>query len=399
MRIAGIVAEYNPFHKGHADHILRTREAGEVTHVVAVMSGQFVQRGEPAAFPKTDRVRAALAGGADLVIELPLPWVLTSAEGFAFGAASLLEALGCVDLLSFGSECGEIDPLLKAAAAMEEPAYIRQVRYRMEAGHPAPEAQQAALKEAAGSRIAALLEDPNNTLGIEYIKALHRIGSGIRPFTVKRIGAGHDAAFPEAGGASASYLRRLAAEGRWNNAAPFMPRDSFATLTAAMAAGRAPADPARMERALLLKLRQTAPEQIAGFANVSEGLENRLAAGAETAGSLAELLEQVKTKRYPLARIRRLVWAAALEIPGDWAKRQPPYLRVLGMNERGRQILSAAKSCSLPLITRASQTDGLTGFARQVWELECRGADWYALTLPVPTPGGTEYTDGLVKME
>ena len=122
MKIAGIVAEYNPFHNGHADHIRMTRDprAANASHVVAVMSGSFVQRGEPALFPKSERVRAALAGGVDLVIELPLPWVLTSAEGFAFGGVSLLDALGCVDTLSFGSECGDLEALEKAAAVMDK---------------------------------------------------------------------------------------------------------------------------------------------------------------------------------------------------------------------------------------------------------------------------------------
>ena len=402
MKIAGIVAEYNPFHNGHADHIIRTRDraGAEASHVVAVMSGSFVQRGEPALLPKPERVRAALAGGVDLVVELPLPWALSSAEGFAFGAVSLLEALGCVDVVSFGSECGDVAALEQAAAAMEDPQFTRLFRYRMDYGCSAAEAQQYALKEVGGTRAAALLDTPNNVLGLEYIKALHRLHSPIRPFTVKRTGAGHDDDYPTGGAASASYIRRLAAENRWNNAAPFMPREAFHVFSEALAAGRGPTDVTRIERAILLKLRSMTAEELSAIAGVSEGLENRLYTALSTARTLQELLETVKTKRYPLSRLKRLIWAAVLGIPAHWATQKPPYLRVLGMNERGREILSAAKKhLDIPLITRGTQADTLEGFAKEVWETECRGADWFGFSLPSPLPRGTEYTDGLVKSE
>lgn len=402
MKVAGIVAEYNPFHNGHADHITRTRDRFQgagATHVVAVMSGAFVQRGEPALFPKPERVRAALLSGVDLVLELPVPWALSSAEGFAFGAVSLLNALGCVDILSFGSECGDIESLQNAAEHMIDPRFLQLVRYRMEQGVSAAEAQQKALAELGGTRAARLLDTPNNLLGLEYLKALHRLGSPITPFTVRRTGAGHDEPYPLDGTASASFLRRLARENRFGNAAPFVPREEFALLTDSLAAGRAPADATRMERALLLKLRSMTPERLAGIAGVSEGLENRLLAAAAEAGTLSALLEKVKTRRYPLTRLQRLLWAAALGIPTGMTEAEPPYLRVLGMNERGRELLAAARdTATQPFLSRATQADSFTGFARDVWALECRAADWYGLTLPIPLPRGTEYTDGIIKV-
>lgn len=403
MKIAGIVAEYNPFHNGHADHILRTRDlrgdAG-ATHVVAVMSGNFVQRGEPAMFPKPERVRAALLGGGDLVLELPAPWALSSAERFALGGVSLLNALGCVDVLSFGSECGDLDALREAAETMSAPSYIQQVKYRMEMGGSAAEAQQQVLAELGGSRAARLLDTPNNVLGVEYLKALRRLGSPITPFTVPRTGAAHDADIPVGGTASASFLRRLARENRWNNAAPYLPPEEFEYLTAALAAGRAPADPARMERALLLRLRAASAAQIAGIAGASEGLENRLLTAAASAESLQTLLTAVKTKRYPLTRLQRLVWSAAIGISADMAAEEPPYLRVLGLNERGAEILAAARhSATRPLLSRATQADALDGFARKVWQVECRAGEWFALMTPTPLPRGGEYTDGVVRIE
>lgn len=403
MKIVGIIAEYDPFHNGHADHIALTREAlggTEPAGVVAVMSGAFVQRGEPAAFPKRDRVTAALAGGADLVLELPVPWVLTSAEGFAFGGVSLLHALGCVDTISFGSECGDAAALEQAAEKMADARYLQLVRYHMEQGRPAAEAQQKALADVGGSRLAALLDGANNTLGIEYIKALRRLDCDIRPFTVKRTGADHGDTAPVGSSAPASYLRRLAREGRFANAAAYMPRSAAVSCNEALVGRRAPADPERMARAILLKLRCASPERLAGIAGVSEGLENRLQAAANEAADLADLLARVKTRRYPLTRLQRVVWSAMLGIPAGWSRQTPPYLRVLGMNERGAAILSAArKTAALPLFVRATQANAFEGFAREVWETECRASEWYNLTLPTPLPHGTEYTDGCVKTE
>ena len=226
MKVAGIVAEYNPFHNGHAHQVERTRapEGGEASHVVAVMSGSFVQRGEPALLPKADRVRAALAGGVDLVLELPLPWALSSAEGFAYGAVSVLAGLGCVDLLSFGSECGEVAPLEKAVSVMEGPRFSSLLRYHLDYGISFPEARRKAVEELAGSRTASLLDSPNNILGIEYLKALRRLSSPIQPFTLRRLGPEHDAERPLGDMASASYLRSLYRAGRVLDAAAYLPR-------------------------------------------------------------------------------------------------------------------------------------------------------------------------------
>lgn len=225
MKVAGIVAEYNPFHNGHAHQIERTRAADNgcgATHVVAVMSGHFVQRGEPALLPKADRVKAALRGGVDLVLELPVPWCLSSAEGFAFGAVSLLDALGCVDVLSFGSECGDLQALEQAADVLASPRFADLLAYHLEGGLPFPEARQKAAAELRGG-VAALFESPNNTLGIEYIKALRRLTSGMAPFTVRRFGAGHDARLPAGDMASATFLRSLIEADRLLNATAYMP--------------------------------------------------------------------------------------------------------------------------------------------------------------------------------
>lgn len=398
MKIAGIVAEYNPFHNGHAHHIERTRadEGGGATHVAVVMSGNFVQRGEPALLPKADRVRMALAGGADLVLELPLPWCLSSAEGFAFGAVSLLDALGCVDMLSFGSECGDVAALKRAADALESPRFSQLLRYRLEGGNPFPDARQKAVSEIAGPKIAALFASANNTLGIEYIKALRRLQSPMDCFTIPRFGADHDALRPLGDMASASYIRSVLQSGHSLNAAPFLPAACYALFSDAQEAGRAPARLPLMERAVLARLRMLTKEEWAALPDISEGLENRLYTAAQQAGSWDELTAAVKTKRYPLTRIQRVLWAAFLSLPAGYAAKRPPYIRVLGMNERGREILSAAKNAAVPVVSKPSQIEQLGEEARAVFALESRAADLYALFLPKPLPCGAAYTTGVL---
>ena len=401
MRVAGIVAEYNPFHNGHAYHIEKTRELDggcEATHVVAVMSGSFVQRGEVAVMTKFDRARAALAGGADLVVELPLPWALSSAEKFAFGAVSILEALGCVDCISFGSETGILAPLEKAVTVMETPRFHTLMKYFMDTGISFPEAQQKALAEIAGDACGKLLTTPNNTLGIEYLKALRRLSSPIRPFTIARYKVEHDSEVPLGNIASATYLRFLMKSDRTVAAFPFMPSACVNAVSDAAQRGALPALPERLERAVLARLRTLSPADIAALPGVSEGLENRVYNAIRTATDLPSLEEAIKTKRYPLTRVRRLIWSAFLGVP----KRAPftpvPYIRVLAANSRGKELLAAAKP-TVPVIHRASQIAKLDGAIQTLWELECRATDLQALAFPTPLACGADHTTGIVRAD
>ncbi len=403
MKVAGIVAEYNPFHSGHAHQIERLRDPDgtvRATHVVAVMSGHFVQRGEVALLPKADRVRAALLGGVDLVLELPLPWCLSSAEGFARGAVALLHALSCVDVLSFGSECGDLPLLQKAASLLDSPRGVELLQYHLGYGVSYPEARQKAVRELGGERAAALLSEPNNTLGIEYLRALRVLGSPMEPTTVRRLGPAHDAQLPLGTIASAGYLRALVRAGRVRDALPYMPAACGQVVEQAVAAGRCPADPDRLGRAVLCHLRRLDKESLRELPGVSEGLENRLYDAVRQAGSLDDLLARLKTRRYPLTRLQRLVWCAFLGVRMDDTVGMPPYLRVLGATARGFELLSRVKTAGgpLPLVSRASQLDALTGFSGRVWALETAAADLYALSLPTPLPCGAEHTAGMIKV-
>ena len=378
METAGIVAEYNPFHRGHAWHIAETRRRlGGDAPVVCVMSGHWVQRGECALTDKWSRAAAALMGGADLVVELPTPWAMASAESFARGAVSLLAATGVVDVLSFGSETGELAPLEETAAALDAPDYPERLRAALGRGLSFPAARQ----EAAG---AACLSAPNNNLGVEYLRSLRALGSTIRPLTVPRQGAGHDG--PAAGGfASASELRRLLRAGRGEEAAPYLTAPWSGEL----------ADMQHIERAVLARLRTMGEGDWAALPDGggAEGLPARLANAAREAVSLEDFYTRAKTRRYTHARLRRLALAAFLGLRAAERPAAPPYVRVLGLGGRGRALLRKMKdTCPLPVIVKPAQARELDGPARALFEAESRYTDLYGLCFPTPRPCGAEWT-------
>lgn len=377
METAGIVAEYNPFHRGHAWHIAETRRRlGGDAPVVCVMSGHWVQRGECALADKWLRAALALDRGADLVVELPTPWAMASAESFARGAVSLLAATGVVDVLSFGSETGELAPLEEAAAALDAPDYPERLRAALGRGLSFPAARQ----EAAG---AACLSAPNNNLGVEYLRSLRALGSTIRPLTVPRQGAGHDG--PAAGGfASASELRRLLRAGRGEEAAPYLTAPWSEEL----------ADMQHIERAVLARLRTMGEGDWAALPDGggAEGLPSRLAKAAREAVSLEDFYTRAKTRRYPHARLRRLALAAFLGLRAAERPAAPPYVRVLGLGGRGRVLLRRMKdTCPLPVIVKPAQARELDGPARTLFESEARYTDLYGLCFPAPRPCGAEW--------
>lgn len=383
MKTAGIIAEFNPFHNGHRYLIEKTREAG-ATHVAVVMSGSFVQRGEPALFSKWERTEAALRCGADLVLELPVPFALGSAERFAAGAVGLLRALGCVELLSFGSECGDVALIRRAAACCLEAEQGVTLAGLLKQGLSYPAARQQAVGTLC-PEAALLLSRPNDTLGVEYAKAALRLGEPFTLMTVRRTGIAHDSVRPAGRFASASYIRGELTAGRAADA--YLPAVARELYTRG-------AQPARLGRAVLWKLRGMTAEEFAALPDVTEGLENRLYAAAQTAGSVEGFLEAVKTKRYPHARLRRILWYAMLGVrAGDYAL-PLPYLRILGFGPGGRALLRAARrTASLPLVSRFPEV--ITA-AERFALLEKAATDLRGLAVDPPEPCGQDYTKKLI---
>ncbi len=392
MKTAGIVAEFNPFHSGHARLIRILRENGADLVAVA-MSGNFVQRGEAAVLSKWARARQALLCGADLVVEIPLPWAVAGAEKFAFGGVSVLNALGA-DVLGFGSECGSADRLRQASGALSSPLLRRALRRELEGGATFAAARQKAAGEVFGPETAELLRGPNDILGIEYLKALERLGSRMEPFAVRRTGAAHGDLRPDGASASSASLRAMIRGGR--ACAAYMPPPAFGILREELKAGRAPAGLSFLERGILAKLRTLKREDFSRLPDLSEGLENRVYAASRRAGTLEELYALAKTKRYPHARIRRIVLSAFLGLRASDSAGPVPYLRVLGIGRGGAAILRKAKEVgALPVVSRRADVRPLGEAARSLFRLENRAADLYALCMPGACPCGLEETSGV----
>lgn len=390
---SGIVCEFNPLHYGHL-HLLQTARRFSDA-VICVMSGNWVQRGEPAILSKFARAKAAVACGADLVAELPLPWACAGAEKFAFGAVSLLESLGCIQSLWFGSECGDVTEITKTAQLLCSQAFSDKISPYLKQGVSFAAARQMAVASICGEKAARLLVSPNNILGIEYCKALYRLQSSMIPKTIQRVGSGHDCDvdYRTERILSASQLRKMIQNGQ--DLANFLPQDSYTVIQEEMKQGRCPANLLRLERAILAKLRLLDKQQLATLPDISEGLENRLYQSIQKAQTLDELYEMTKSKRYSHARIRRLVMAAFLNIPNE-VPHVPPYFRILAMNHTGREFLrTAASSSRISLVSRSKDFAQCSEEAQQLFQLEQQATDLFALSLPIPPACGWDCWQGI----
>lgn len=397
MRIAGIIAEYDPFHNGHAYQIGRTRAAGAEA-VVAVLGGDFTQRGEPAFCPKELRAKAALRCGADLILELPLPYAIGSAERFAFGGISLLAALRCVDTLSFGSESGDREGIWAVAGALSSPEYAAELKACLAGGVPMAAAREEAVRRILPEK-ADLLKNPNDSLGAEYCKWVRKLAPQTEILAVRRYGAGHgETTALRSGVASATYLRGLCSPEEMR---PYMPQAAYEVLEEGRAAGKFPAEPEKLATAMLAKLRSLSEEQFAVLPDcAAEGFYHRVYDAAQRAATLPEFYELAKTKRYAMSRIKRIAAAAftgldlsVLELGG------PPYCRVLAMNGTGAAVLKeAARSPAvLPISCSLAELEKTSPEAARFAVLESRAEDLYRLSLPKPGPCGMAYRRQVIR--
>lgn len=389
--VAGIVAEYNPFHNGHMYQIEATRAAG-ATHIVAVMSGNFIQRGGPACAPKFVRANAAVACGADLVLELPCPYAMATAERFAYGAVSILGRLGCVDVLSFGSECGDVELLVKAAQAVLSSYCDDYTRTLLEEGVTYARARQRSVETLYGIEVAKVLSSPNNTLAVEYVRQLILQNLRIAPFTIQREGAGHDSDSPTGKMASASHLRNLLDLESVDSLEPFVPPDALAVYRSAAQAGLLPFASHSLNTPLLSSLRMMQESDFAELPDISEGLDHRIYDAVRASVSMDELLAKVKTKRYPLSRIRRLIWNAYLRTPASMFQTPPPYARVLSFNRRGMELLADIGDAGIiPVSHSLARLEQLGGKCAEFARFESKATDLYVLGLPTIQPCGSDY--------
>ena len=352
MKIVGLIAEYNPFHNGHKYHIEKAKEVTEADHVIVVMSGDFVQRGTPSIMPKRLRCEAALKAGASLVIELPTCYSTASAESFAFGAVSILDKLGCVDAICFGSECGEIKNLeLLAKILIEEPAeYKEALQYYLRQGESYPAARQKAMYEYFDSDVATpILAEPNNILGIEYLKALHKISSEMKPYTISReFSKYHDKELNEVF-SSASAIRKEINENGLENIEGHIPEEGLDLFTENFE-NRFPVVANDFSLLLKYRLLKETKESLSEYLDVSEELANRIINNRNQFVDYDQFCELLKTKEVTYSRISRALLHILLEIKKDDLVKIEN-ARVLGFRKDSTAVLSAIKETSMiPLV-------------------------------------------------
>ncbi len=364
MKTVGIICEYNPLHNGHQKQMRLVRQKfGQDTAIVCMMSGNYVQRGEPAVMDKMTRAKAAVLCGADLVLELPVTKALSSAEGFAAGGVAALDALGCVDDLCFGCECGDDNRIMSTAKILLTEEYRQVLREKLQGGNSFAAARQAALEQLTGN--AMPVTTPNDILAVEYCKALLASGAAMRPLPLLRAGDYH-AKTPDAENPSATSLRKLRVQD-WSEYVPEAARTVYCGApTFALRYGG---------RAVLARLRTMTDDAFAALPFGNEGLWRKFARACRSGGSVEEIIALTKSKRYARSRIARMVLCAYLGISEETMCKPIPYLRVLAMNRRGVEILHRCKkTSSLPLVNAGATPPDLEYF-----RLECRCADLFAL--------------------
>ena len=387
-KLAGIIAEYDPFHNGHAWQLQQAKALG-AQRVAVAMSCGLTQRGALPLLPESVRVQAALTCGADLVFALPAPYACSGAECFARAGVQLLAAAGC-DALVFGAETPDAALLMEAARVLSGAEYRTALKARLAAGARSFAAARQAAVEAVcpGTGLAALLDKPNNNLAVEYCKAILELGASLVPIPLPRQGAGHGQALTETGGqfASASALRTLWQNGGADAAAPYVPAEVLPLYREAYAAGQY-TDLAAAQRCQLALLRSrcagTAP--FAQVRSISEGLEHRLEAAVRSSTTHAELLDSLTTVRYPRARMRRLAMDAALGYSADVFPALPPYLHLLGAQKDALPLLKAA---ALPVSHSLARLAEQNAPCRAVVDAQLRACDFGALCRKKPEPMG-----------
>lgn len=364
MKICAVVAEFNPFHNGHAYLLEKIRSSG-YSHIVVVMSGNYVQRGEAAIFPKDARAKAALQMGANLVIELPTVKVLATAEKYAFSALSVIKKFGNqINALAFGTETENFENLVEIKEILGTELFKKEVKLQLEKGFSFAVCRENAVRNISKKPcIANEIKNPNNILAVEYLKAMDKLGMSLDCLPVKRM---------EVPGEyfSASKLRKMIIQENldFKN---YIPENLDFNINLK-------ASYFEMGGEIICKLRSLEKSDFARLPDVSEGLENRIRSAVKKACSLPELLEFVKTKRYAMARIKRIILCAFLGIDSNMASAEIPYVRVLGSDKKGFEIL---KNVDSPVVTRYSDVLKLGSDAQNFFELENKFTNiYYSLT-------------------
>ena len=344
--VLGIIAEYNPFHNGHLYHLLKSKEKTGADKVIVVLGGNFTQRGEASIVDKWTKAEMALKNGADLVIELPTLYSISSVENFAEGAIKIFDSLKIVDTISFGTEAEDINKLNIIANVLYEETkeYKEILEQELKKGVSFPKAREkAVVRFLRESSYREILNSPNNILGIEYLKALKKFRSKIKPVCVCRKDVGHLGSDYNGEIANATSIRRMILLNHMRDVKRYTTPSSFAVLNEEIQNGHLVRDICQFENIMIYNLRNMSMQEIANLPDVTEGLENLIKKTANSCNTIDEFVERVSSKRYTQTRIKRIMLYALLGITKkdmSISKRCSPYIRVLGMNEKGKKMLS-----------------------------------------------------------
>ena len=359
-KVLGIIAEYNPFHNGHLYHLQKSLQVTGSSYCVAIVSGNFTQRGSTSLVDKWTKAEIALRNGIDLVLELPLLYSISSAENFAEGAIKILDSLKVVDYISFGSESGDISTLNMIADVLykEPKAYKNILSHELSKGLSFPKARENALLMYLNDirKFSNVLSSPNNILGIEYLKALKKYKSNIIPVTIERYNSNyHDTSY-RGNVASSTAIRNIVKNNGWDILRKVVPENTFSILLENIKVGHVVPDLSVFEKQIIYNLRKMSIQEIAQLPDVSEGLENAIKNAANSCNSVIEFLNIIKSKRYTNTRLQRILVYALLGITKkdiDLSKKAIPYIRVLGFNNKGKYLISevARANPKLEIIT------------------------------------------------
>lgn len=359
MKVMAVICEYNPFHNGHKYQLIKHKEILGADAVICLMSGSFVQRGAPAIYDKWTRAKDAVENGADLVLELPVVYSAQSAQRFAAGAVSLLDSLGIVDFLSFGSECGDIELLKECADVIKSPKFTTLLEEKLKTGLSYPAARSNVLKEFFPHINESIISSPNNILSVEYINALDKISSKIEPKTIRR-----NLEF-----SSASDIRSRLNDGE--NISALVPTKV-----------RKPYDSKAFDNIVLYHFRKESSKTLQSICDMAEGLHNKFKKASQTAITVCELAEAVKSKRYTRTRIDRIIVNSLLGICDRHTELKPQYARVLAFNSTGQEVLSKIKKASLiPVITKVADAKPDNEDFNLMLEKDLLSTDIYSLLI------------------
>ena len=411
-KVVGIIAEYNPFHNGHSYHIQNTKAQTGADFVVAVMTGNFTQRGNTSVINKWEKTKMALNGDADLVIELPTIYSISSAENFASGAVKILNELGIVDTISFGMEADDVSTLNNIANVLvnEPPEYRAILEHELGKGNSFPKARENALMMYLNDikRYANVVKGSNNILAIEYLKALKKQKSSLVPFGVKREKVYYNSTKIIDEYASATGIRNLLLHNQLEEVRKVVPAKSYSILLNNLRQGTYVLDIIAYNDEIIYKLRSMTVKQIANLPDVSEGLEYLIKDVSNKTNNLIELINGIKSKRYTQTRIQRILLYALLGITKkdmEMSKKITPYIRVLGCSEKGKMLLSQINS-KAKVITSLKKYEvsnknkrfciGKQKALNRMLEIDKLATDIYTLGYKKDSKAGLDYTKGLI---